>query len=301
MTTTTASEDLLGTLEDEVHRLLGAYAKRIRDDKASKYGRAALSDMSGEIARLQRVLNKHEGRSETVCRTPYKIETTRVLNEEELEESHESFGLIRVSRCSAANTRLFGSSSNHPLFFSLSISTAKRVLGHFGERIHSERELIEVSLSPAQFVDMITSQNLGEGVPCTIERYNGLTFERVPPLKSEIDAFVDTVSTDLKNLAKELDSSLVKVDEILAKKSLTKDDKEVLRRVVTGVQRFLSDRAPHAGQLLVEMKDGVVTRGKQELDAFLQFAVYKTGIKAIEDAGGVLKLPAPSDTKVLKA
>src|SRR6185312_8767541 len=87
-------------------------------------------------------------------------------------EEHESYGVVGFNRVTGNPGSLFGSSINHSNFIRLRISRAAREW-HLSTYWYRDREqLIELDLSAAQFADLITSMNVGVGVPCTL-RYVG--------------------------------------------------------------------------------------------------------------------------------
>ena len=93
-------------------------------------------------------------------------------SETEYTETHPSYGCISISQVSGKGV-LFGSEVSHQHFLSLTISEARRVVDEPREFVMSNRELVRVSMTQAQFAEMITSPNRGGGTPCTIDRFTG--------------------------------------------------------------------------------------------------------------------------------
>ena len=95
------------------------------------------------------------------------------------ETKHPAFGVIGVGRVSG-HTRLFGSDFTHHNYISLRISTAKTIESYgVKTSVHSDEQIVEVCLSEVQFARMITSLNMGEGTPCTLE------YVQMPPSLEE--------------------------------------------------------------------------------------------------------------------
>ena len=93
-------------------------------------------------------------------------------SETEYTETHPSYGCIGISQTSGRGV-LFGSEVTHQHFISLTISEARRVVDEPREFVISDRQLVQIAMTQAQFAEMITSPNRGSGVPCTIERFTG--------------------------------------------------------------------------------------------------------------------------------
>lgn len=88
-------------------------------------------------------------------------------------EAHPSFGVIGVSRVSG-NASLFDSDVIHGHFIQITLCEAsKQQTGFTHEHIHGHRQLMKINMSFAQFAQMITTQNVGVGTPCTIEYIQG--------------------------------------------------------------------------------------------------------------------------------
>lgn len=84
-------------------------------------------------------------------------------------ERHESYGQVSFNRISCTPPLdLYGSNLKHGNIISLSIrrSTKNRNLNR--DTYYGGEEIVEVKLSSAQFAELLTSLNVGSGVPCTI-------------------------------------------------------------------------------------------------------------------------------------
>lgn len=282
------------SLEAAVETFIADVERMLHDDETHRNrSQHPLDDVRMPMRKLQAAFENHMGRAPAVPRNPYNRSVT--VGEDphgsSVEESHESYGLIQINRTHSTAARLFGSSMPHSHFFSMRISRARRLMREFGEDFHTDGgvPIVEITLSPAQFVEMITSQNIGQGVPCTIEYVDGVAMDPVPKgAGSEIKLTVDLFRRELEALMGQLKTADAQVAEILAKKSLTKDDKEQIRKIVHRVNRLMNDNAPFAMKLMGEHTEKLIAKGKAELDAIITMALRQAGIKAIEANGGVL-------------
>ena len=96
-------------------------------------------------------------------------------------EAHPSYGIVGISRISG-NTALFESEVKHMYYIALRIKEAERWQDGTKVRVHGRRELIEIYLTEAQFAQLITSANIGDGVPCTLHYVAGDRAEGKPYL-----------------------------------------------------------------------------------------------------------------------
>lgn len=93
---------------------------------------------------------------------------------------HPSFGMLSFSRAHGGHSNLFGSSIQHrdTIHMVLKEGTVSRDLNedwYFGGP-----EIVEVEMSQSQFAELITSMNMGSGVPCTIKFIKGHLNRRMP-------------------------------------------------------------------------------------------------------------------------
>lgn len=107
----------------------------------------------------------------TWSRTPVQVETTtqREHGDDEIVETHPSFGMIAV-RHVRGFTSVFGSRAEHShgAVQIVIYRNARRIhrLGH--DAYHAHDEVVEVTLSPARYAEMIATPNTGSGVPCSL-------------------------------------------------------------------------------------------------------------------------------------
>jgi len=174
----------------------------------------------------------------------------------EVEFRHPSYGLAQFSR-RQGSPKLFGTALEHHYnYVTLSIRRATLIRGDHGDRYHGSLrgDLIEIDLSAAQFAELLTTMNVGMGVPCTINSLNNASVEAPPDLPNEAqgirDGFKETFRTFVHGLAQKAQA----VREILEKKTLNKSDRDQIQRVIEGVVREMSDRAPFVIEMFRESR-----------------------------------------------
>lgn len=198
-------------------------------------------------------------------------------------ETHESYGMIGVSRFSCSpGISLFGSSIKHSNAISITIRAAE-VCRHLNrDWYHGLDEIIEVELSPTQFAEMITSLNVGDGVPCTIRHIN-LNRKENPPEVKQRQIFEDEFKNDIKELEKICSEDVKEIDKILNKKGTitVKERKEAWNKVLK-VFNKIGDHIPFLQKQFNEAMDKTVLEAKGEVDAFVTNKVTSLGIKGLE-------------------
>lgn len=288
----------LKPLQDAV----AGFLERLRYlDKTSPH-RGAFNDLWGAARQLEAALNAERGTPRPVPRQPYESSRKKshsgATRPDEIEETHESYGVIHISRVSGSSRRLFGSSVRHGHFFTMKVSRAKRVAGEFGEHFYDTTQICEVHMTAAQFVDAITTMNQGEGIPCTILRVEGVLMDDVPDdAGSELRIIAEGAKEEFEAIAEGFVKAEAELDDLLAKKSLTKDDKQRVKEAVYRARRYFKESAPFAAQMLTEMTEKVVVKGRADIESFMRLALERAGIKSIKDSGGHLILESDTEKK----
>lgn len=200
------------------------------------------------------------------------------------EFTHESYGLARFSRVSGGARQLFGSHlRGHNTFISLTISRAKRIhdLSRDWYSSAGMGNLIEVHLSAAQFAELLTTMNMGEGVPCTISRLDGKMVENPPDEDTETEKVKTGFKGKTDQLAQKLEAFKKEVGELFAKKSVGKRDREeVLKQIGLFIQEVRCNM-PFVLESFEESTEKITTTAKAEVEAFATHAVQLAGLEAL--------------------
>jgi len=148
-------------------------------------------------------------------------------------------GTVQVSRVSSGPPGgvLFDSEHGHQHFIQLRINSAYRVRSLSHDWVHQDKELVEVSMTEAQWASMISTLNHGSGTPCTL----GHILQQQPPIKP-------TLADDRTSLfAGELNDTqtriLGRLDELMQGR-LTKAQKhelDVIKSHVAGNAKFVAE------------------------------------------------------------
>lgn len=293
------------TLEDAVGTFLADLKDYRARRKLSKHGggdngEITANDLWSMLGKLDAAFRASTGNAKEVPRKSYERKSQQSCRGDEIEETHESYGLVQVNRSQSGHYRLFGSSVEHQNYFTMRVMRGKRIAGDTGERFSTDGRvpIIEFSMTSAQFVEMITNQNSGEGVPCTLEYVEGVRMDHTPDdAGSELKVMSDLFKERLTKVVGELDAHDAGLGVMLEKKTFTKADKEQIRGAVNAAARLLSESAPFVIKIFGEHVEKAAAKGKLEVEAFIATALHRVGIQAIRDTGGTLLLGSGEDEK----
>lgn len=206
------------------------------------------------------------------------------MKNEDNEESHESYVMVGFSRITGNPGPLFGSPiADHPTFVELRVTraTCRHDLGR--DWIHGNgRPLLTVRLSSNQFSELLTTMNIGNGVPGTMAVFDGMVVPRPPAVHREIVAVRDAFREKMEELAAEVKRDRKEIEELIAKKSLTLADRNVIKQKLEKIDREIGANAPFVFESFEKAAARVVTAAKSEVDAFVTQAVVKAGMQALD-------------------
>lgn len=215
---------------------------------------------------------------------------------EEEKEEHPSFGMVSFSRRTGNPGRLFGSSlRTHESYVTLAVKTAVRIHSHGHDRYYggTRGDLVEVDLSASQFAELLTTMNVGLGVPCTIRWVNE---KRVPSPPEEIELEADKVRStfkkDMGKIGAKIEVERKKVQEILSKKSLSQADRKSIVDIFNTMTMNVVSNIPFMLEQFEEAAERVVQSAKAEVDSFVTSNVIAAGLRSLTENPQVPQLPS---------
>lgn len=216
-------------------------------------------------------------------------------------KTHPAYGTARFSRVTG-NIKLFASPlDRHQNFITLTISRAE--LQHdTGTDWRFPREpLIEVAFSAAQFAQLLTTLNVGEGVPCTIQ---SIDRKPVPPLPSDEETETDRIHKDfsrsLKGLIEKISESQRKANLILSKKSVGKLDRQEIKAALANIRQEIESNLPFLVEQFQRAACKIETASKAEVEATITAAVEKLGLEKLWSLMEALPDPTSKPSPRLK-
>jgi len=196
---------------------------------------------------------------------------------------HPAFGLASFSRVNGGTTRLFGSELKSGSFIRFELYQAASHWLLHAERYHTEGvPIVQVELTAAQFAEMITTLNVGSGVPCTIRIANQ---KLIPNFKDEAST-QELIKEDLRADTAEIEQLMGKLQaelkQVLAETpNLSGAKKERLVRIVARIQQQLTSNMPFTLDQYHRAVDKTAKAAKAEVDSFITQAAITHGIPAL--------------------
>lgn len=185
------------------------------------------------------------------------------------EEVHESWALARFNRVSGnPGAKLFDSEIRHQHYITFHVTRASRRRDLHRDWIHPERELIEISMSEAQFGALVSSFGQGAGVPVTLSWFEGELIPQPVNEESRLGKSHEEVKTKhAEGLAKIKEAQALVQDAFDRKLGV-----KVTRERLATLQRVI-DQMPgnmeFAAKSLSEHSENVTTKMKADIEGMI--------------------------------
>lgn len=226
--------------------------------------------------------------------------------EDETKEEHPSFGIVGFSRLSVGGgkRRLFGSPLNsHYTTIRMTVRRAERIHGLSHDRVHGKDQLIEVEMSATQFAELLTSMNMGDGVPCTLRWLPDEGAIAEPPETGvEAERVRDGFKDKINGIRKRVKDAIAKI-EVDALASVPAKKKRDMQIALECILQEVESNWPYVLDSFQESADRVVKAAKGEVDAFITHAAVITGIKELRrlSSEGMVDVPQLPQNKAADA
>ena len=194
-------------------------------------------------------------------------------------------GLVGFSRITGSK-RLFMSNLNNSNWISLRVYQAKDEDKDWGEKrvyANSNRPLIDLEISAAQFAELLTTMNVGHGVPCTIRSVDGEQVDCSALQEDEkpIDVGKKFFEKNAQEVTEKVTKRIAKFKKDLEDIKMSKKDKSSVMGILEGFETEVLSNMPFYVSVFQETAKKVVTESKSEIDAFLTSEVVKAGMDAL--------------------
>jgi len=201
------------------------------------------------------------------------------------EEKHPSFAMLSFSRQQSNYGQvLHGSDLKHSTIIEMQLkrSTKKRGLSH--DWHHANERVATVRMSQNQFSELITSMNMGDGIPVTLTYTEKDGDIPTPDFTSIVDTHRAEFGQQTKDVVQDAQDLLTNMKELLSGSgTVKKADREKLIKGVEKVVREIGANMPFMEKSFAKAMDSVVTDAKGTIEAFYQHRVIETGLAALEN------------------
>jgi hypothetical protein len=189
------------------------------------------------------------------------------------EEIHPAYGVAQVSRHQSTGVNLFGSDITHHNYITITVSKASVCRDLHEDWVHPDGELIEFSMSQAQWARFVAGADRNFATEVTLGRYStGGTYSLIPRIAQKKETRKDQFDREFqKKLSESLQSIRKSVENLKELASDRTVSKVELRRIVSNLQNQM-DNLPRNLDFTVEQFKKVTEQGVQ--DAKIEIEAY---------------------------
>lgn len=188
---------------------------------------------------------------------------------------HPAFGQIGASRVQGSRT-LYGTDFVHHAFVSIRISHSQltRTLSH--DWHYANDEIVSIDLSEAQWATFVSSLNVGQGVPCTIDHLQGRPLPGITPHERDTQ-FKNEVRGTLTEALAEVAAAIEQVSAA----TIPKTKRESILSRLTKAAQHLRSNLPFVADSFDKHVEATVEAAKIEVNAYLTHAVTQAGLDVL--------------------
>lgn len=209
------------------------------------------------------------------------------------EIKHESSAMLGFTRVTSNyGVAMFGSDLKHNSFIRMDLHHASLRRGLNHNWYHADGLIASVEMSNNQFAELITSMNVGDGIPVTLKRTEMEGNLANPEFVNVVEQHEQEFNEKVKEVSKDSAELLEKMKTVFGKGgTIKKADKEELLESLRMVVQNMDANMPYVKDCFAETMDKVVTDAKGTIEAYYTHRIIETGIKALDDANN--DFPAP--------
>ncbi len=229
----------------------------------------------------------------TISSVNTQTQKNNIMKDEKTTQ-HESFGIAGFSRStSSGGITLFGSSIKHGNTITFTVRHGEVIRNLEQDWYHSAARLpiVEIEMSQAQFAEMITSMNMGDGIPVTLRYVNGKRMEDCPH-----ESKVQQHSNEFKQRMKEFSERVNAYGKDLyskIEKRLPKKEQDEVKSIVAMIVQEVESNIPFYEKQFVRQMEKTQTEAKAEIEAFVNNKIHSAGLSSLLSEGeakNILKL-----------
>ena len=196
-------------------------------------------------------------------------------------EDHPSYAILGFHRTTGHKTNLFGSSIAHNDTIQLTLKKAYTSRSLNQDWYFAREPLFKVEMSYSQFAELITSLNIGDGVPVTLRYTREDGYIEDCPFVDRAEKHLNEFKDHLSETYQHTRDLIKKVSDLFAsKKTFNKKDQAEILQILSHISADIGGNQDFQLSQFQEQMEKTVTDGKAEVECFFQnkinqFAQYQ--------------------------
>lgn len=199
-------------------------------------------------------------------------------------QTHPSYGMLQFCRTvNASEKPLFGSSIAHKDTIRMYLREGSVERNLNSDFFMGEKLIAEVEMSQSQFAELITSMNVGSGVPVTIRWLRGTGDIEACPFTDKRGQFEKELNNNLQRVDEQSNAIFEEVESLFGeKKNLTQKDKAEILAKLAKLKQDINTNRNFIYKQFNEQMDKTVMEAKGEIEAFMQNKINSIARESLE-------------------
>ena len=200
--------------------------------------------------------------------------------------NHESYGMASFGRVSSSpGAILFGSEFQHGHYMMLTICHGELIRDLSNDWYHAGKEIVRVALSEAQFVELITRQNMGGGTPVTLQHVGGKAMADCPAREKMDARHHREMESDAARCTDELIEAAGELTACIDSGKIGKTQLREIAKKLEYAALAIKNGIPFVRKQFEEAMEHTITQAKVEIEAHVSQTVMRIGLETLrEDA-----------------
>lgn len=205
---------------------------------------------------------------------------------------HTSFGMVSISRVNGGDGRFFGTDMQPNVFIQVDVSQNAvmeydEIMGCKARASGKRRdEVVSFRMTSTQFAELITTLNLGMGVPCTIERVGGTDIPQYEDsLQSSINYEAEKLERMLKSYRTEFVKAYKEIEALMT--SLPKSKKTEINHILERLSTRVCLNTPFHLRCFEEAVEKTVSNAKTEIANALSVGSNIVRLEAMQERNSI--------------
>lgn len=201
--------------------------------------------------------------------------------------THPCYAQIGANRVNGGAV-LYGSDFTHQGSIRIAIQTSELHRDLSYDRYHSDRTLIEVEMSEAQWATFVSSMNIGDGVPCTLTRRDGKMVPSLPKPTPRREKFNEEAAEACKEAFQAIDQ----LQQMISDTKLSQKQRDELAKTAERIRSSLNSSLPFVLDQFSEHMEEQVEQAKIAVNGYVHSRMTRAGAAAlgVDMNGGTLTL-----------
>ena len=211
------------------------------------------------------------------------------MRKEEERYEHPSYGQIEFSRTSSnVGNEFYGSELKQGNYITMTVSESEHNKSLSNDFYYPKKRILQLRMTSNQFSELITSMNMGSGVPCTLQFVDGKTVEPIVKSESQKEFVHRKMKNRLTEFADKLSEGQKRSQELVKKKTLSKDNQYELKHLIDSMSMEIKENLPFFMNIFQETMDDVVLDAKKEVENAIMHKVNVLGLEKLQEQNKLL-------------